>query len=383
MAGVAAIAGLVWAAAPAISLGPFVPEPVNFEQAVPSSPELPRRESRRSAGGHADEGPVRYLTEPIVAPKRFDLVGLTGAGEPVEVRARLVGGDWSRWVETNSREPVWTGGSDELQIRSRGEAPRGEIGYVNVSGDATAGDRALNGARGALNTAFVSVASVLAPASATGEAPFDVVNRTEWDPDNNCVPKAPVEGEVRAGVVHHTVNANDYTAAEASGVVLAICRYHRYSNGWNDIGYNALVDRFGNVYAGRAGGLANAIIGAHTAGFNSQTFGVASIGDHTVHGLSKPAIDSITDLLAWKLSLHGIDGLGTSKVTSAGGAGNKYSSGTRVATAEVTRHRRFNETACPGGAQIKKILRITQEKIASGTFTPPEETPPAGGVVPG
>jgi hypothetical protein len=385
----AVAAAFVWTAAPAISLGPYTPEPVNFEQGVPEIERLSGREAlrlgaatARTAGEArgADGARIRYLSEPFAAPKRFDLVGLTETKTPVEVRARESGGDWSPWVETSDSEPVWTGGSEELQIRSRYERPAGEVSYVNVSGDATEEDRALNAARGMVNSAFVTVASVLAPDAASGDAPFDVVNRKQWDPHHSCVPKSSPNGKVKAAIVHHTVNANDYSAAEAPGIVLAICRYHRYSHGWNDIGYNALVDRFGNIYAGRSGGLANPVIGAHTAGFNSQTFGVASIGDHRSSGLSNAAIEAITNLLAWKLSLHGVDAKGRTRVESAGGAGNKFSAGTKVSTREVTRHRHFNETECPGRAQISKILRITQEKIASGESSTPDEPPPAGGI---
>jgi len=376
-----AAAALVWAVAPALSLGQYAPEPVNFEQDVPDLEKVAAGTEPRAA--HAGEGAVRYLSEPFAAPKRFDLLGITDEDTPAEVRVRETGGEWSNWVETNETEPVWTGGSDEVQLRSRHGEPQGEVAYVNVSGDATPGDRALNAARGMVNSAFISVASVFAPDGASGDAPFEIVNRSEWDPGHDCVPKGGVAyGKVKAGVVHHTVNANDYTAAEAPGVVLAICRYHRYSNGWNDIGYNALVDRFGNLYAGRNGGLSNPVIGAHTAGFNTYTFGVASIGDHRSSGLSKAAIESITNLLAWKLSLHGIDGVGRTKVVSAGGATNKYPAGTRVSTREVTRHRHFGTTECPGRAQISKILKKTQAKIAAGEFTTPTEPPPAGGGVP-
>ncbi|HEX2104459.1 MAG TPA: hypothetical protein VHF51_12465, partial [Solirubrobacteraceae bacterium] len=60
----------------------------------------------------------------IRAPRRFDLLGLRGAGH-VEVRVRARGGAWSGWVPLAVRgdhapdtgtgerasDPVWTGGS--------------------------------------------------------------------------------------------------------------------------------------------------------------------------------------------------------------------------------------------------------------------------------
>ena len=69
-------------------------------------------------------------------------------------------------------------------------------------------------------------------------------------------------------VVHHTAGSNSYTAAQSAAIVRAIELYHVKGNGWNDIGYNFLVDKYGQVFEGRIGGIERNVVGAHAEGFN-------------------------------------------------------------------------------------------------------------------
>ena len=96
-----------------------------------------------------------------------------------------------------------------------------------------------------------------------------IITRTQWGGDSVPPRAAPEYGEVQAAFVHHTVSSNDYGPEESAGIVLGIARYHRDSNGWNDIGYNFLVDQYGQVFEGRAGGIDQAVIGAQAQGYNS------------------------------------------------------------------------------------------------------------------
>ena len=78
-------------------------------------------------------------------------------------------------------------------------------------------------------------------------------------------------------------------------------------NGWNDIGYNFLVDRFGQVYEGRYGGIERNVIGAHAQGFNTGSVGVSVLGEYSSLAVSAQARDALERLLAWRLDLAHVD----------------------------------------------------------------------------
>ncbi|MGH2988322.1 MAG: N-acetylmuramoyl-L-alanine amidase [Solirubrobacterales bacterium] len=378
-----AVAALLWSVAPALSLTPYTPGAVDFEQPVPGVERVGTDTRARASGGdgdHALERAVRFRSPVIEAPARFDLVGVAGELRPLEYRARTEGDEWSEWVETANGDPVYFGGADELQVRSRGVRPEGRLHYVNVSGSDTFANRALNAARGAVNSAFISVASVASVATAGAIPPQpDMVGRGAWGAKRNgggCKPRSgPAQGSVEGATVHHTVTGNEYSADEAPGIVLGICRFHRNGNGWNDIGYNFLVDRFGEVYVGRAGGVKKAVIGAHAAGVNSQTTGIASIGTHTSDPISDAAKDAFVSVIAWKLALHGVKALGRTRIVSTGGSSSKFPSGKKVRVKRVFGHRRVGHTACPGGElkqALKRIATRAQARIAENGGLVPE-----------
>ena len=65
----------------------------------------------------------------------------------------------------------------------------------------------------------------------------------------------PGYGDVRLAFVHHTENPNGYSAGEVPAMLRAIWAFHRFTNGWNDIGYNFVVDLYGRIWEARAGGV--------------------------------------------------------------------------------------------------------------------------------
>jgi hypothetical protein len=357
----ALFAAFAWIAAPALSLRPYMPGGVDFEKGIPASKRISAATVASARSAHPREEPPRWISPPIDAPHRFDLVGVARETRTVQIRVRDEGGRWSNWVEQDDGTPIFVAGADQAQVRAPFR-PRGRLHFVNVSG--TAGgfaERLLNSARRAINTAFISVATTPV-AQAIAPKPT-IVSRAGWGADllsGGCPPRdAPQYGTVQAAVIHHTVNANDYTPEEAPSIVLGICRFHVYANGWNDIGYNVLVDRYGTLYKGRAGGLKRAVVGAQAQGFNSQTTSIASIGDHTSEAPTPEAQRSIIQFLAWKLAVSRAYPVTASvRLTSGGGPQNRYPAGTAVTVPRIVGHTTLGLTACPGGAMIPLIPQI-------------------------
>jgi hypothetical protein len=122
-----------WIVAPALSAQPYLPPAQDFGQPLAGVDRTVAPAARDGGDTQGDEGPVTHVSGVMVAPARFDLAGLAGETRHYELRARETGGEWTGWIEVGSGDPVWFGGAEELQLRTRGWRPDGRIHYVNVS----------------------------------------------------------------------------------------------------------------------------------------------------------------------------------------------------------------------------------------------------------
>ncbi|MDI3390231.1 peptidoglycan recognition protein [Streptomyces sp. B-S-A8] len=181
-----------------------------------------------------------------------------------------------------------------------------------------------------------------------------IVTRKGWGADEKLREKNFVYTKtVRAAFVHHSATGNNYRCSQAPSLLRSIYRYHVKSSGWRDLGYNFAVDKCGNIYEGRAGGVAKPVMGAHTLGFNTNTTGIAVLGTYSKTNPPKAAVNAVAKLTAWKLGLHGGNPRGTTVMTSGGS--NLYKKGTDVRLNVISGHRDGFATECPGGRLYSKL----------------------------
>jgi len=192
-----------------------------------------------------------------------------------------------------------------------------------------------------------------------------IVPRLSWGADES-IRRAPPRyaPKLQLAFVHHTDGSNDYTPAQSAAIVRGIEIYHVKGNGWDDIGYNFLVDKYGQVFEGRYGGVDRNVIGAHVEGFNTGSVGVAVLGTYTGTKISAAAAKALEQLLSWRLDLAHVDPLST--VTYRSGGNSRFPAGTPVTLRAISGHRDAYFSDCPGNALYAQLPAIAKATAALG-----------------
>ena len=347
----------------------------------------------RVAGALQAGGRRTVLLTKEMSAASFSLVGVTWAPDPavgvVEAFVRTrEDGTWSSWqplggtgdeqpdlatpdtadaVRTGT-SPLWVDEADGVQARVdvlSGAEPTGLRLSLVDPGESPA-DASAGLAPQALSTA-----------NAASRAP-EVRSRAAWGADERIRGRSPSYAPAtRAVTIHHTASSNDYQPEDVPRLLRGFYAYHVKSNGWSDIGYNFLVDKFGRVWEGRAGGIARPVVGSHAGGFNTGTVGISMIGTYETVAPSAAMRESVAQLAAWRLSAAGVNPQGTLKYTSAGS--NKVPKGEVVTLPTVFGHRQVTATSCPGtqGTAALPGLRSRMAALVAGAAALTEPALPA------
>jgi hypothetical protein len=319
----------------------------------------------------------------------FAMLGLSWARDPgvsnvqanVRVHSHGVWTDWSALSKSDSgadggspddangvprdgTEPLWVGSADGVQasfVSSTGRTPR-DLRIDLVDPGTSRADATFSHSP-SVSSAAVAHADAVQP---------QIFTRADWGADESlrlgACPSGPENaGAIKVAFVHHTVTGNGYTPADVPAIIRSIYAFHVQSEGWCDVGYNFLVDQFGRVFEGRYGGIDQAVLGAHTGGFNTGSFGVAMIGTFDTVTPPQAMTDALSRLLAWKLSLAYLNPESQETLTSAAFDQNRFAPGTAVRFNVISGHRDADLTACPGNAGYAVLPFVRQAVFATMT----------------
>lgn len=305
----------------------------------------------------------------------------------VSVRVHSVSGSWSGWQTVADQDIapdgngvdahrqlrvgtdlLWVGPSDGVQVRvddTSGPPPRDmRVDLINPGTSA----------------ADASPGPGSAPAGSALAAPAEptIYTRAQWGADESlrrCF--SGYSPTVQVEFVHHSDTTNSYSPAQVPAIIRSIYYYHVVDNGWCDIGYNYLVDRFGRIWEGRWGGIGRPVIGAHTGGFNYDSFGVVLIGTYDSVSPSSAELSALERLSAWELSIYHRNPAGTEILTAASFNGARYAAGQRVRFNTISGHRDADYTDCPGGqayALLPTVRAAAHSLLGAGLVDPSVST---------
>ncbi len=155
-------------------------------------------------------------------------------------------------------------------------------------------------------------------------------------------------------IVHHDGNAQGLvpsSQSQAKSWLQNIHYYHAVQLGWGDIGYNYIIDPFGNIYHGRLGD--NGVIGGHALGRNSGSIGILVIGNYQDNRPSTKALNALAEFSGYRAYQNEID----TDSRIYGHKDMKYYSNNL--------NRWVNATSCPGSYLYSKLDSV---RNSAGTY---------------
>ncbi len=244
-------------------------------------------------------------------------------------------------------EPVWVGG-----------APRVRVRLVHATARAVTVERVQSPAA-TVPAATAGAASVAMPG---------IISRAEWHADeslrlNNCPEPPDISTNVKIAVVHHTGGSNNYGPGDTPAIVRGLYAYATQTLHYCDTHYNFFVDRYGQIFEGRAGSVWDPVRAAHTTGMNTGSVGVALIGNFQTSGVPPAAVDALDRLLAWKLNWHGVDPTRTVDYTTISGT-DRWPAGSTHTLPFIVGHRDPGQTDCPGD-NLYRLLPAVRLDVAN------------------
>jgi hypothetical protein len=355
-------------------------------------------------------------------------VGLHWRGDGVgwdridfELRTSSDGADWSPWrrleIEAEPQQNprgerfatlLWAPGASYVQYRATFPADTPEkpaLQNVTVTALSAAAPAVFQAARAATRTPTPgktptsAVTPAVTPAPTNDAAnlppPFasgQLISRESWGaPEsyryytNGAEVWQRMYIPTKKIIVHHTATlTNDnpqdpnypypaYTADQVFQDIQGIYYYHAISLGWGDIGYNALIDRFGRVFEGRRGRdsspkgggreiISPDVVAGHALQWNEGTCGVSCFGNYDVNQLSANEqtnlVGTLVQFLTWACRRHYVWPNATTDFLQVDWVW-------RSGIANICGHRDVNQTACPG-QYLYPLLPQIRQSVAQG-----------------
>ena len=299
-------------------------------------------------------------TRTVDLPLGAEMVGFTWASDAVgelSLRGQRPDGSWTDELHLHSEEggsagPAWLG-HDVEQVTVSVEA--GRLADLRLHAIDT---------EPAATPPFGPAAASALPSMPT------MISRAQWGANESwrnsqpgCTKNPEYADNIEYAVIHHTVSTNDYTPADTAALLRGIYDFHVHSNGWCDIAYNFLVDKYGQVFEGRFGGTHSAVIGGHTGGFNTRSTGVAMVGDFRTGAVPQAMYDSLRSLVAFKLGHHGVNPRGSVGVWTVNHESSKFPGGQLISVQTVLGHGDLSRTECPG-TNLQAVIGRLRNDVA-------------------